>query len=143
MLGNGPNLALAYVVGFETECRIGGGVHLHHYDKGWHPTATPGIFGTVAAAARLLRPTPEQTAVALGMAASFASRLDDYPSRGPAGVPMTRDELWTKFSDCVLLALPSAQVLSLFDMLMAIETLGSTAELPRLLEAPLSRSQAA
>ena len=71
----GRDLALAYVVGFETECRIARGVHFHHYDKGWHPTATLGIFGTVAAAARLLRFTPEQTAMALGLAASLASGL--------------------------------------------------------------------
>ncbi len=63
----GRELALAYVVGFETECRIARGVHFHHYDKGWHPTATLGIFGTVAAAARLLRFTPDQTAMALGV----------------------------------------------------------------------------
>jgi len=40
----GRDLALAYVVGYETECRIARGVHFHHYDKGWHPTATIGIF---------------------------------------------------------------------------------------------------
>jgi len=62
-------------VGFETECRIARGVHFHHYDKGWHPTATLGIFGTVAAAARLLRFAPEQTAMAIGLAASLASGL--------------------------------------------------------------------
>jgi 2-methylcitrate dehydratase PrpD len=72
---SGRDLALAYVAGFETECRIARGVHFHHYDKGWHPTATLGIFGTVAAAARLLRLTPEQTAVAIGLAASLASGL--------------------------------------------------------------------
>jgi 2-methylcitrate dehydratase PrpD len=71
----GRDLALAYVVGFETECRIARGVHFHHYDKGWHPTATLGIFGTVAAAARLLRFTPDQTAMALGLATSLASGL--------------------------------------------------------------------
>ena len=71
----GRDLALAYVVGFETECRIARGVHFHHYDKGWHPTATLGIFGSVAAAARLLRFTPDQTAMALGLAASLASGL--------------------------------------------------------------------
>lgn len=71
----GQDIALAYVVGFETMCRIARGVHFHHYDKGWHPTATLGIFGTVAAAARLLRLPAEQTAIALGMAASFASGL--------------------------------------------------------------------
>ena len=36
----GRDLALAYVVGYETECRIARGVHFHHYEKGWHPTAT-------------------------------------------------------------------------------------------------------
>jgi 2-methylcitrate dehydratase PrpD len=76
MLGSsGRDLVLAYVAGFETECRIGRGVHHHHYEKGWHPTATLGIFGTVAGAARLLRLTVAQTAVALGMAASFAAGL--------------------------------------------------------------------
>jgi 2-methylcitrate dehydratase PrpD len=71
----GRDLALAYVVGFETECRFARAVHFHHYDKGWHPTATLGIFGTVAAAARLLRLDIPTTAVALGMAASFAAGL--------------------------------------------------------------------
>lgn len=73
--GHGRDLVVAYVAGFETECRIARGVHHHHYDKGWHPTATLGIFGTVAAAARLLHLSVEQTAIALGMAASFAAGL--------------------------------------------------------------------
>lgn len=72
---SGRDLVLAYVVGYEVECRIARGVHFHHYDKGWHPTATLGIFGTVAAASRLLNLTIDQTAVALGMAASFSSGL--------------------------------------------------------------------
>ena len=345
----GQDLAAAYVAGFETMCRIARGVHFHHYDKGWHPTATLGIFGTVAAATRLLRMNPDQTAMALGLAASFASglkanfgtmtkplhvghgtrngifaalmvqggftanagtfehkqgfldvfngpgtydtgkiladwyspiecegpgdpglkpypccgsthasinrmldltttynltpdqvarievmphlrrlphtnnpdprtplgakfsiqyciaraltdravkldqfegeahfdpairtlmqrvearphpdmpadspfqwgaevvvhttdgkrlasRLDDYPSRGPAGIPMTRDELWTKFSDCAERALPRAQVAPLFEKLAAIETVAGAADLTRLLEVPGPRSQAA
>ena len=76
LLGSsGRDVALAYVVGYETECRIARGVHFHHYDKGWHPTATLGIFGTVAAAARLLHMSVDHTAVALGLAASLASGL--------------------------------------------------------------------
>lgn len=76
MLGSsGRDLVTAYVVGFETDCRIGRGVHHHHYEKGWHPTATLGIFGTVAGAARLLHLSAEQTAIALGIAASFAAGL--------------------------------------------------------------------
>jgi 2-methylcitrate dehydratase PrpD len=345
----GRDLVLAYVAGFETECRIARGVHFHHYDKGWHPTATLGIFGTVAAASRLLRLTAEQTAVALGLAASFASglkanfgtmtkplhvghatrnglfaalmakegftanpgafehkqgfldvfngpgtydttkiladwyaplecegpgdpglkpypccgsthasisrmielarthdltpdrvarievmphqrrlphtdnpdprsplaakfsiqscvaraladravklehfegeapldpavrallarvtarphpdmpadsplqwgaevvvhttdgqrfasRQDDYPSRGPAGVPMTHDELWTKFSDCAERSLPRAQVAPLFENLATIETIAGAGDLTRLLEAPPHHSKAA
>ena len=345
----GQDLAAAYVAGFETMCRIARGVHFHHYDKGWHPTATLGIFGTVAAATRLLRMDVDQTAMALGLAASFASglksnfgtrtkplhvghgsrngifaalmvqggftanagtfehkqgfldvfngpgtydtakiladwyspiecegpgdpglkpypccgsthasinrmldltttynltpdqvarievmphlrrlphtnnpdprtplgakfsiqyciaraltdrtvkldqfegdahfdpairalmqrvearphpdmpadsafqwgsevvvhttdgkrlasRLDDYPSRGPAGIPMTREELWTKFSDCAERALPRAQVAPLFEKLGAIETVAGSADLTNLLEVPAPRSQAA
>ncbi len=76
MLGSGGReLVVAYVAGFETACRIGRGVHYYHYEKGWHPTATLGIFGTVAGAARLLKLSVAQTAVALGIATSFAAGL--------------------------------------------------------------------
>jgi 2-methylcitrate dehydratase PrpD len=76
MLGSsGRDMVLAYVTGYETACRIGRGVHQYHYEKGWHPTATLGIFGTVAAAARLLNLSVDQIAVALGMAASFSAGL--------------------------------------------------------------------
>ena len=45
----GREFIAAYVAGFETETRIGRGVNLHHYEKGWHPTATLGVFGAAAA----------------------------------------------------------------------------------------------
>ncbi|HXO03847.1 MAG TPA: MmgE/PrpD family protein, partial [Stellaceae bacterium] len=41
----GAAFIAAYVAGFETETRIARGVHFHHYEKGWHPTATLGVFG--------------------------------------------------------------------------------------------------
>lgn len=63
----------AYLVGFEAECRLGRVVHPHHYERGWHPTATLGVFGAAAAAARILRLSPEQVATALCIAASMAS----------------------------------------------------------------------
>lgn len=63
----------AFIVGYEAECRIGRVVHLHHYQGGWHPTSTLGVFGAAAAAARVLRLTPEVTATALSIAASSAS----------------------------------------------------------------------
>ena len=53
----GKDIILAYVVGFETESRIARAVHPYHYDRGWHPTTTIGVFGTVAAATRILKLT--------------------------------------------------------------------------------------
>ena len=70
---SGRDAIAAYVAGFEAETRIGRGVNQHHYEKGWHPTATLGIFGTVAAASRLLGLDVDQTATALGLAVSLAS----------------------------------------------------------------------
>ncbi|MXW34755.1 MAG: MmgE/PrpD family protein [Chloroflexi bacterium] len=72
---SGSELLLAYVAGFEAECKIGLAVNFHHYDKGWHPTATLGVFGAAAASAKLLRLSEEETATALSIAASFASGL--------------------------------------------------------------------
>src|SRR6516162_4699785 len=39
---SGRDFLAAYVAGFETETRIARAVNFHHYDKGWHPTATLG-----------------------------------------------------------------------------------------------------
>lgn len=72
---SGMDLLHAYVVGIEAEIRIARGVNFHHYDKGWHPTATIGIFGTVAACGYLLKLTETEMATALAMATSLASGL--------------------------------------------------------------------
>jgi len=72
---SGQAFIAAYVVGFETETRIARGVHFHHYEKGWHPTATLGVFGAAAACSRLLGLDAERTAIALAIAASFASGI--------------------------------------------------------------------
>jgi 2-methylcitrate dehydratase PrpD len=71
----GRDFIAAYVAGFETETRIARAVNFHHYDKGWHPTATLGVFGAAAAASHLLGLPAEQTATALAIAASFSSGL--------------------------------------------------------------------
>ncbi len=52
---SGRDLIAAYVAGFETECKLGLGVHLYHYTHGWHPTATLGVFGAAAACAKLMK----------------------------------------------------------------------------------------
>lgn len=72
---SGRDVILAYVAGFETQGRIGRAVNTHHYQKGWHPTATLGVFGSAAACAKLLRLDAPRTAIALGIAASLAAGL--------------------------------------------------------------------
>ncbi|CAN5479549.1 MmgE/PrpD family protein [soil metagenome] len=72
---SGKQLLIAYVAGVEVEIRMARALGLHHYDKGWHPTATIGTFGAAAAAAHLLQLDVEQTATALGIAASMAAGL--------------------------------------------------------------------
>ena len=72
---SGREFVAAYVVGFETESRIAAGVHFHHYEKGWHPTSTLGVFGAAAAAAHLLELDEHTTAMALAIAASLSSGI--------------------------------------------------------------------
>ncbi|MFM7010253.1 MAG: MmgE/PrpD family protein, partial [Betaproteobacteria bacterium] len=72
---SGRKLIEAYVVGIETEIRIARAVNFYHYDHGWHPTATIGVFGAVAACGYLLGINKNKMATALAIAASFASGL--------------------------------------------------------------------
>ena len=72
---SGRDFLAAYVAGFEVETKIALAVHFHHYMKGWHPTATLGVFGATAASAKLMGLGDERTATALAIAASFASGL--------------------------------------------------------------------
>lgn len=72
---SGLQLLQSYIVGIETEIRLARAVNFYHYDKGWHPTATLGIFGATAASAHLLGLNHLQITTAMAIAASFASGL--------------------------------------------------------------------
>ncbi len=72
---SGPDLLLAFALGFEIECRIGGAVSPGHYPKGWHITSTCGVFGSAAGAAKLLGLDVERTVWALGSAATQSAGL--------------------------------------------------------------------
>lgn len=69
---SGRDFVDAYIVGVELATRFARGVNFHHYEKGWHPTATLGIFGAAAACARLMKLDAAATANALAIAASLA-----------------------------------------------------------------------
>ncbi len=72
---SGQDFVSAYVLGLEVEHRFAEALHPIHYDKGWHPTSTLGIFGTVAATAWALKLDRYQTAMALAIASSLASGI--------------------------------------------------------------------
>lgn len=65
----------AYVTGVEVETKIARAVNFHHYEKGWHPTATLGTFGAAAASAKLLKLDAPAFTRALAIACSMASGL--------------------------------------------------------------------
>jgi 2-methylcitrate dehydratase PrpD len=71
----GPELLLAFVLGFEIECRVGGAVSPGHYPRGWHITSTCGVFGSAAGAAKLLGLKENQVVWALGNAATQSAGL--------------------------------------------------------------------
>jgi len=72
---NGRDLILAFVVGQEIACRIGLAISPSHYNRGWHITATCGVFGAAAGAGKLLRLNPQRMVWALGIAATAAAGL--------------------------------------------------------------------
>lgn len=73
----GAELLAAYVLGFEVGAKVGRSVMVEHthYKRGWHSTATLGVFMSAAAAAKLLGLDAERTAAALSIAASMASGM--------------------------------------------------------------------
>lgn len=71
---SGKELLTAVVAGYETAFRVGMAFGVApHRERGWHATATSGIFGTAAACAHLLQLDAQHTAWALGLAGSQAT----------------------------------------------------------------------
>lgn len=71
----GRDVLLAYIVGIETVARLAEAVNFYHYEKGWHPTATLGIFGAASACSRLLNSSEDQVATALSISVSLSSGI--------------------------------------------------------------------
>lgn len=72
---NGMQILLAYVAGMEALIRLARAVNFVHYDKGWHPTSTLGVFGAAAACGHLIGLDRERLATAFALAASMSSGL--------------------------------------------------------------------
>lgn len=70
---SGQEVLAASALGMEVCLRIGMAVHPAHYNAGWHITGTCGVFGSVAAAGRLLGLDAGQMVQAMGIAGTQAS----------------------------------------------------------------------
>ena len=86
---SGQELITACVVGYEVQIRLGlaGGASAH-YKRGFHPSATCGIFGAAAAAGFLMGLTKEQYISAFGIALSQSA----------GSMQFLTDGAWTKRS---------------------------------------------
>jgi 2-methylcitrate dehydratase PrpD len=71
----GAQFIQAFVLGIEVGCRVGNAVSSWHYAHGWHISSTCGVFGAAAGVAKLLGLNTQQTAWALGLAATQAGGL--------------------------------------------------------------------
>jgi len=87
-LGSSPaDFYAAVVAGYEVTLRVGAALNpASAYERGFHPTAICGALGAAVTGARLLKLSPEQTNMALGIAGSMAAGSMAY----------LHDGAWTK-----------------------------------------------
>ena len=81
---DGKTFMLAFLTGFEVECKISEWMLPQHYVKGMHSSGTVGTFGAYAAAAKLLGLRGNKLCSGFGIAASFIRRAS------PQAFPRTR-----------------------------------------------------
>jgi 2-methylcitrate dehydratase PrpD len=94
----GPQFLMAFVLGFEIECRIGAAISPGHYPKGWHITSTCGVFAAAAAAGKLLELGVQPMVWALGTAATQSAGLCEclgWPAKSVSVGNAARNGLWS------------------------------------------------
>ena len=80
---SGQQLITACVIGYEIQIRLGlAGGASKHYNRGFHPTATCGIFGAVAATGHILGLNKNQFISAFGIALSQSSGSMEFLNDG-------------------------------------------------------------
>ena len=95
---HGHDLLHALALGQEVACRIGLAMSPSHYNRGWHITATCGVFGAAAGAGKLLGLDAEQMVWAFGTAATQASGLCEClgtPAKSVGVGNAARNGLWS------------------------------------------------
>jgi 2-methylcitrate dehydratase PrpD len=79
---SGRRFLEALAAGYEVACRVGAALGPTAYDRGFHITAVAGIFGAVAAGARILELGPPRVLDAFGIALSQAAGSMQYLENG-------------------------------------------------------------
>jgi len=95
---SGAELLLAFILGVELACRIGRAISPGHYTKGWHITATCGVFGAAAGAGALLGLDERRMIWALGNAATQSCGLCEclgWPAKSIGVGNAARNGLWS------------------------------------------------
>jgi 2-methylcitrate dehydratase PrpD len=72
---DGGRFLTAFATGFEVGCKIAEAINPDHYMRGFHTSGTIGVFAATAAACNLLRLDKDQTARAIGIAASCSAGI--------------------------------------------------------------------
>lgn len=79
---SGEDFVSGLVAGYETMVRVGTGLGISAYERGFHPTAVDGVFGATAAVCRIARADARVTEHALGLALSTAAGSMQYLENG-------------------------------------------------------------
>lgn len=80
---SGKELIAAVVAGYEVQIRLSLALNpTAHYDQGFHPTATCGVFGAAAAASKLLGMDADGIQSAFGIALSQAAGSMEFLTEG-------------------------------------------------------------
>jgi len=80
---SGMEALLAFLAGYETQCRVGLAAGPYHYEEGWHVTGTVGHVGAAVTASRLLGLDIDGMTAAMGTGGTQAAGLKEvYGSNG-------------------------------------------------------------
>jgi 2-methylcitrate dehydratase PrpD len=86
---DGRTFIAAVVAGYDVAVRVGlAALPGVHYARGFHPTATAGVFGATAAVARLMGSSPEVLTSAFGIALSTAAGSLQFSVDGAQTKPL-------------------------------------------------------